>query len=223
MESVGTVLDLGCGIELLDLEWWATRTTRDEDPVPLNITGHGVNLGDKPARKVPGVSYSKKDISDWQSSKKKYDVLWCHDVFQYLLNPYQALANWWHLANPNAMLILSFPQTVEVKNNVQEYDLPLGHHYHHTVVSLIRMLACAGWDCREGFFQKKPSDVWLNAIVYRSDAEPQNPLETTWYDLEEKQLIPETAELSLQRYGRVRQRDLVLPWLDKSIAWMEQQ
>ena len=42
MESVGTVLDLGCGAGL-DMEWWATRTTRDDPPRPLNIRCVGVD------------------------------------------------------------------------------------------------------------------------------------------------------------------------------------
>jgi hypothetical protein len=33
MESIGTLADMGCGSGL-DLEWWATRTTRDETPRP---------------------------------------------------------------------------------------------------------------------------------------------------------------------------------------------
>ena len=37
MASIKTLADLGCGKEGLDLEWWATRTTRDQSPVPLNI------------------------------------------------------------------------------------------------------------------------------------------------------------------------------------------
>ena len=36
INSVSTVIDLGCGSGE-DLAWWATRTTRDENPTPLNI------------------------------------------------------------------------------------------------------------------------------------------------------------------------------------------
>ena len=43
MASVDTLVDLGCGSGL-DLEWWATRTTRDDDPRPLNIDCIGVDL-----------------------------------------------------------------------------------------------------------------------------------------------------------------------------------
>ena len=47
MESIQTMVDLGCG-DGLDLEWWATRTTRDDNPEPLNIQCVGVDLIETP-------------------------------------------------------------------------------------------------------------------------------------------------------------------------------
>jgi len=85
------------------------------------------------------------------------------------------------------------------------------------------MLAVNGWDCRDGFFKKDANDPWLHAIVYKSEVAPMDPLTTNWYKLMEKQLLPETADASILKYGILRQRDLVLPWLDKSNTWMAQQ
>jgi hypothetical protein len=39
--------------------------------------------------------------------------------------------------------------------------------------------------------------------------------------LAEQKLLPESAVASLNRYGHVRQRDLVLPWLDRSLTCYE--
>jgi len=36
MMSIKTLADMGCG-NGLDLEWWATRTMRDDSQEPLNI------------------------------------------------------------------------------------------------------------------------------------------------------------------------------------------
>ena len=80
------------------------------------------------------------------------------------------------------------------------------------------MLSVTGWDCRGGFFLKKPTDNWLHAVVYKSDQEPLNLKTTRWYDLMEKKLLPETADASISRHGYLRQQDLVLPWLDKSLT-----
>jgi 2-polyprenyl-3-methyl-5-hydroxy-6-metoxy-1,4-benzoquinol methylase len=46
MRSIKTVADIGCG-QGLDLEWWATRTTRDDDATPLNIECIGVDIVDQ--------------------------------------------------------------------------------------------------------------------------------------------------------------------------------
>jgi hypothetical protein len=85
------------------------------------------------------------------------------------------------------------------------------------------MLAVTGWDCNSGFFLKRPDDDYIHIIVYKSIHAPMSPTTTTWYDLIEKDLLPETAVASIKRHGVVRQQDLVLQWIDKSLSWMGQQ
>jgi len=221
MESVGSVADLGAGDQLLDLEWWTTRTTRDELELPLKIKGTAIDLT-LPSQKFANVSFSKADIQTFNKAKRKFDVLWCHDVFQYLQHPYQALANWHGIANDDAMMVLIFPQTINMEYNKQAFDLMPGHLYHYSLTSLIYMLAVTGWDCKGGFFKKDPGDPWLHAIVYKSETEPMTP-GINWYELSETGLLPETAEQSIFKYGYIKQQELVVPWLDKSLTWMAQQ
>ena len=223
MDSVGRVVDLGCGKEGSDLQWWATRTTRGEEQIPLNIQCVGVDQFASLDNTHKNISYQKLDIETYNKTKRGFDVLWCHDTFQYLLNPYQTLRNWYNISNENGMLVLILPQTVNMEYNTQAYDLPLGHFYNHTMTSLIYMLAVNGWDCGDGFFKKDPGDPWLHAIVYKSSTAPMDPLKTGWYELLETGLLPESAEKSIIKHGKVRQQDLILPWLDKSITWMAQQ
>jgi hypothetical protein len=85
------------------------------------------------------------------------------------------------------------------------------------------MLAVNGWDCNAGFFLKRPQDNWIHAIVYKSDHAPMDPKTTSWYDLVDKNLLPETAVTSIKRHGYLRQQDLVLVWIDKNLSWMGQQ
>jgi hypothetical protein len=47
MESVGRVADLGAGPDGLDAVWWATATTRDDPPQPLNIQVVAVDQFDR--------------------------------------------------------------------------------------------------------------------------------------------------------------------------------
>jgi hypothetical protein len=42
-----------------------------------------------------------------------------------------------------------------------------------------------------------------------------DPLTTTWFDLAEKNVISDSAKLSLEHFGFVRQEDLAFTWLDK--------
>ena len=225
MESVGRVADLGSGPDALDAIWWATATTRDINPIPLNIQVVAVDQFDTflPAKKVKNLSYQKENLETWKETTRGFDILWCHNTFQYMTNPLQCLANWWNVAADNGMLVLILPQTTNVEFNVEAFDLPSGCYYNHTLTSLIYMLATTGWDCGSGFFLKKPGDHWLHAIVYKSSQPPRDPRQTSWYDLVDTGLLPDSATKSIMKYGYPRQRDLVLPWLDKSFQWMGKQ
>lgn len=223
MESIGRLADLGCGSKGKDLEWWATRTTRDETQTPLGIRCVGMDICDGLEYKHKNVAFQKCNIESINEPTKKFDLLWCHDTFQYLLNPYKALANWKSIANQDAMLILMIPQNTNVEYHRQNFDFPLGHFYNYTLSSLIYMLAVNGWDCNGGFFKKDPGNKWISAIVYNSEIQPMDPMETDWYDLLETGLLPETAVQSITKYGYVCQTELILPWLDKSLSWMAQQ
>lgn len=225
MSSVETLIDLGCGTGQ-DLEWWASATTRDDEAEPLNIKCVGVDRFESlpVARKYANIVYQQSDFEKKITVLKKgFDVLWCVDAFQYAINPIGTLASWRDISTEGAMLVISIPQTVNVKQRQLAYHLQSGCYYHHTLVSLIHMLALAGWDCASGFFQQRSNDEWITAVVYKSDQSPRDPARTTWYDLADSGLLPGSACASIQAHGYLRQQDLVLPWLDKSYTVMANQ
>jgi len=78
------------------------------------------------------------------------------------------------------------------------------------------MLAVSGFDCKSGFFRKFPEDPWINAVVYKSDISPMDPRTTRWYDLVDMELLPESAVRGINKVDCRREKDLILPWLDKS-------
>lgn len=225
MGSVTTVADMGCGTGL-DLEWWATRTTRDEKPRPLNIKCTGIDLSETLAiaHKYKNITYQQQNFEDMVgSSKKRFDVLWCHNSFQYAVNPLNTLKNWYSLLNENGMLVLIVPQTTNIEYNVQCFDLRDYQYFNYTMVNLIYMLAVNGFDCQDGFFYKDINDPWLHAVVYKSTQAPRDPRTTRWIHLAEANLLPRTAVDSVNRWGYVKQQDLVLPWLDRSLHAMRDQ
>jgi SAM-dependent methyltransferase len=222
MESIRTVLDLGCGAGQ-DLAWWATRTTRDESPQPLNIRCTGIDLAPQPAltEQHNNVFYQSGDFENViVPPPAGFDVLWCHDAFQYAQSPVATLSKWWHVASPGAMLYLAVPVTQRVHRNQLDYYLSSGCYYHHTMVSLIYMLSTAGWDCATGFFKQAINDPWIHVIVYKSATQPMDPKTTTWHQLSELQLLPESAAKSIQAHNYLRQQDLIIPWVDHSLMSM---
>jgi SAM-dependent methyltransferase len=222
MASIKTVLDLGCG-KGDDLEWWATRTTRDDVPEPLNIRCTGVDLASDLSltKRYNNVFYQSVDFEqDITPTPLGFDVLWCHDSFQYAQAPVATLSKWWHLTSAGGMLCISVPLTMEIHRNQLNYRLPSGCYYHYTMVSLMYMLATAGWDCRAGFFKQTPTDPWLHAVVYKSQTEPLDPKTATWHRLSELNLLPESADRSVYAHNYLRQQDLVVPWVDHSLMSM---
>jgi len=225
MESIGTLVDLGCGSGL-DIEWWATRVTREDNPRPLDIHCVGIDTIDQSfaPRQHKNVSYQRTNFekSIELSSDKKFDVLWCHDAFQYAIDPIGTLSRWWNIANPGAMLILIVPETQRIHHKKLMFTQASSCYYHYSIVSLIHMLSVSGWDCGAGFFKKNPTDSWIHAIVYKSDHAPMDPTTTTWYQLSDLGLLPESANASIQAHGELQQQDLILPWLDHSLCWLGQ-
>lgn len=225
MESIRTLVDLGCG-NGEDLVWWATRTTRDDSPRPLNIKCVGVDRFESLplVKNYANMNFQRTDFETTvHAPHELFDVLWCHDAFQYCIDPLHTLAKWRNIASAGAMLVLAVPHTVQTKKNQMQYHLSSGCFYHHTMVSLMYMLSVTGWDCRNGFFQQRSGDPWIRAVVYKTENQPLDFKTTTWYDLIDTGLLPETAERSIMAHGYLMQQDLVVPWLDHNLSWMAKQ
>lgn len=218
MESVGSMIDMGCG-QGLDLEWWATRTTRDDNRTPLDIRCVGVDRAPRLeiAHRYRNITYQQADFEQPVAvGRRLHDLIWCHDSFQYVLDPFTTLRNWSEVTAPGGMLILAVPQLTTVAANQQIYDQWDNMYWNWTMVSLMHVLAVSGWDCGTGFFRKRKDDAWLWAAVYKSTHGVLDPRTTTWYELAERSLVPESACRGIMKHGYLRQRDLVLKWIDKS-------
>lgn len=221
MESIDSVCDIGCGKEGLDLEWWATREVDDDDvTIPLDIKCTGIDIHDDVLAKHKNITYIKHDFEI--ELDKQFDVLYCHDSFQYALNPLLALSNWYNMLSEGGMLVLQVPSTTNLEYNKLAFSQPSFHYFNYTLDSVIHILAVSGFDCESGFFQHQYNDEWIKAIVYKSDIAPMNPKTTTWYNLVDKGLLPKTGAESVNKYGYMKREDLVLPWLDYSNIWYGQ-
>lgn len=222
MDSIKVITDMGCGAGL-DIHWWATAHTRDDPPKPHDYLCYAVDV-------VPEkIESQTKHLKNVKVISKTFeqtvlprltDVIWCHDAFQYVINPLQTLSVWNSQMNTDGMLIICVPQSQGYEYNRFVTKSQSGCYYNYSLVNLMYMLAVNGFDCREGFFLKKQNDPWINTAVYKNHS-PMDPATTSWWDLADQQLIPDSAIESLNKHGYVRQEDLVVRWLNKDYYYVK--
>jgi len=226
LDSLEFVADYGCG-HGLDTEWWATLMTRDDPPEPRNYTVYAVDRDgskvNKDICKLPNVHFFESDFDgDDLIVPRKIDFLWCHDAFQYITNPIKTLETWNKIMNVNGMLLIILPQQIHYSYNRLQTHSYNYNYYNHNIISLMYMLAVNGFDCKDAYFKKEENNPWLYAAVYKSDVAPMNPKETSWYTLAEKNLLNESVEDCINRYGFVKQEEIVTRWLDKDFSFPQE-
>lgn len=216
LDSLRTICDMGCGTGE-DITWWATLETRDDPPVPYNYNCFAVDKDPKKLQQVPDLKNINKINKDFNqlSVPVKIDLLWSHDSLQYSTDPLATLKIWNEQMNVNGMLILSIPQHSGVKDNRFYSRSHSGCFYHYTPVNLIYMLAVNGFDCNDAYMLKRFNDEWLHMAVYKTKIAPMDPKTTTWFDLIDQDLVNPTVAASINKFGYLRQEDIIYPWLDK--------
>jgi SAM-dependent methyltransferase len=219
LDSIEVVADFGCG-EGLDLEWWATLETRDDPSEPRNYLCYAVDRNTKQIRKdvakLPNIHVIEADLEDPDRFiSRQIDLVWCHDVFQYITNPVYTLRQWNEMMSVNGMLVMSVPQAVHYEHNRLNNNSYNGWYFNHNVVNLMYMLAVNGFDCRDAYFYKDANDMWLHAAVYKSDIPPMDPQTTSWHDLVDANLVNDSVRHCIERYGYVKQEEILTTWLNK--------
>ena len=223
LDSIEVVADFGCGLGL-DSQWWANLETRDDPPEPRNYRVWSIDKNierfDPEISLLDNVYTFKEDIDGQHLSlPTKVDLIWCHDVFQYITDPIGSLRTWNENLNVNGMLLLIFPQASRYVYNRYQNTSYNGCFYNHNIVNLMYMLALNGFDCNDAYFMKEENDPWIHAAVYKSDIAPMDPKTTSWYNLAELNLLNESVVESLNKYGHVKQEELVTAWLDKDFNY----
>lgn len=218
LDSLEVIADYGCGAGL-DLEWWATLMTRDDPPEPRNYLCYAIDTNikqiDTKLYNYDNIKILQADVEIDQPVPRQIDLLWCRDTFQYMINPLNTLRMWNENMSVNGMLILSIPQSVHYEHNRLNNISRNGWYYNYNVVNLMYMLAVNGFDCRDAYFYKDINDLWLHAAVYKSDVPPMDPKTTSWHNLIDKNLLNQSIKLCVEKYGYVKQEEIITTWLDK--------
>jgi SAM-dependent methyltransferase len=225
LDSLEFIADFGCGSGL-DLEWWATLETRDDPPEPRNYKCIGVDTNlkgiaqNKNIPNIPNIRILEADFDQGeQPVPRTIDFIWSHDSFQYVTNPLHTLKIWNQQLNINGMMVLIFPQPVHYSYNRLQNASWSGCYHNYNIVNLMYMLAVNGFDCRDAYFLKKTNDPWLHVAVYKSDIAPMDPKTTTWYDLAGMNLLNDSVISCINRFGFVKQEEIITTWLDKDFHY----
>lgn len=217
LDSIEIVTDMGCG-RGLDVDWWARLQTRDDPPEPRNLLCYAVDKNiqsiDKSILDLENVRAIECDFESYKLPRKS-DLIWCHDSFQYAVNPLQTLAHWHSQMNTDGMLILIIKQNVAYEYNRLVNRGYNYQFYNYNLINLVYMLAVSGFDCRDAYVKKEENNPWLHVAVYKTDNAPMDPATTSWFELADKNLLHDSVVESLNKYNYVKQEDIVYPWLDK--------
>jgi hypothetical protein len=218
LESLTVIADMGSGAGL-DSKWFATLTTRDDKPEPLNYLVYAV---DQNIEQLEVDNRIIKNIIPLQGNfeervvPRQVDLMWAHDSFQFARDPFKTLAAWKNTMSVNGMLLLSIPQTTYWDKKIGR--LVISNHngqcHSYNILNLMYMLAVSGFDCRDAFFYRDEDSPWLYAAVYASDYSPMENY-VSWEELAERHLINDSVIASINKYGYARLEDVIVRWLDK--------
>jgi SAM-dependent methyltransferase len=228
MDSISTVADMGCGIGADII--WANATYIETSVDGIYETERKRNLKcyavDKNTTQIdkdtlpPNVNVITADF-ERRCLPIPVDMIWCHNSFQYAVNPMATLKLWNEQMNENGMLYICIPYQSTYQNNRLVLRSNSYNYYNHNFLSMVYMLAVNGFDCRDAYFLKRRENPWLHIAVYKGHHKPMDPAETSWYDIAERNLINDYMKNSLHKYGYIRQEDILYAWLDKDFHYVE--
>ena len=221
LDSIETVADMGCGSGL-DCQWWATLENKEDPPEPYNYRVYGVDIDINRVTIEPTKNLQLIQ-GDFETVElpERVDLVYCHDAFQYALNPLQTIQHWNQQLNTNGMLVIAYQQPQSYILNRWSQRTLSRCYYNHNFGSLLYMLSISGFDCRDAYFLKKANNPWLYAAVYKNDENFLDPRTTTWYDLVDKKIVNDSVAQVIQSTGHLKHEEIFYPWLDKDFHYIQ--
>ena len=217
--SIKHMADLGCG-NGSDLEYWANMRDFNEDGEPgryLDIACHGIDLNCEhitPQRH--NIHYKNFDLnSNKPMLSVKVDVVWCHDVMQYIYSPVEFLGRVNRAMSMGGMLYLSVPSTINVVHHMFKNYTPPGHVNTFTVSQILYLLALNGFDVKDYYLQKRKYEDIIQVVVYK-ERDPL-PYTTTWYAMTDMDIVSDNMREIIMRNGVLEDQGLITTWLDGTV------
>ena len=219
--SIDSILDIGCGVDLLDLKYWANMedelSTRTSG-TPLNINCVGLDKVSIEQPEEKNIKIIKHDFNTENALgdlHNNFDVVWCHDVMQYSLSPISFLNNCNSAMADGGMLYVSVPTTFNVMHNKFENYTLSGSYNTFSITQIIYLLALNGFDIKDFHIRKEPYVDIIELITYKI-SEPLD-YNTSWYDLMEQKLLNNNMEEIVFNKGYLTNIGLVTTWIDGNV------
>lgn len=217
LEGIESIADMGCGSGN-DIAWWAQLQNTNYEPArPYNFKCYAI---DKNSKQIDVTLPNNVHVieADFENKvlPKPVDFMWCHDSFQYAINPMNTLRLWNQQMNENGMLYICLPTQRYVRLNRMERYSENYQYFSYTLSNLVYMLAVNGFDCNDAYFLKEADEPWIHAAVYKTGIEPMDPRTTSWADLAELDLLNDSMRKSVNKYGKLNESELIFVWLDRS-------
>jgi len=219
LKSIKKVCDIGCG-KGLDIRYWAELTDQDEtNPQPLNIKCTALDKNQMTSAEVdlPNIRSIGHDFNTNLSpiNSSSQDIVWCHDTLQYAYSPLDLLCEMNRILDPNGMLYIGVPSTVNVDygrftSYCMNYQM-----FTFTLPQLMYFLALAGFDIKDAYFKKEIRVDYIEAIVYKN-SEPLSR-DTNWGDLVHQDLVSESAREIINTNSFLSDYGLLTQWFDGTV------
>lgn len=224
MESIDTVVDMGCGYGH-DVFWWATRRDPEPPHVPRNYNVIGVdNTVSRQNPNLANCANVEIKVADFETvdlPAGTVDLLWCHNSFHFVKNPLATLQHWNSLISNGGFIYLCLPYTVNRHYNQFSGKTQSHSFFHYMPSNIIYMLACAGFDLSDSRFVKFDGDVFFHIAGYKDTSKVNYNL--TWYELAETGRLPSSLCSTIQRKGYVDDYELVGEWFNGSRCSFDKQ
>jgi len=217
--SIKHMADLGCG-NGSHLEYWANMRELLEDGtegryLDFNCVGFDLDC-EKIIPQRKNIKYKNFDLNiDNIMWSVNFDVVWCHDVMQYIYSPLEFLGRVNRAMSLGGMFYLSVPSTVNVLQHRFQNYTPAQHYNTFTVTQILYILGLNGFDIKDYYLQKRKYEDIIQVVVYK-ERDPL-PYTTTWYSMVEQGFVNANMEEIIMRNGVLEDQGLVTTWLDGTV------
>lgn len=199
-----------------DSAWFSDyRSHPEQAKSQLTVTNFCTKDETRVVHKRDNITTSINDMSNTSFKNDSFDFIWAANALQKSTNPMETITHWWNILKQDGMLVIGVPQTnyIDDLGRWQVINKP-GEYFNWNLINLIQVLAVCGFDCRDGHFKQKRHQDMIWAAVYKGTQQPLDPLDSSWYKLQELNLTPKTMDSSINRKGYPGWNDLKFNWLD---------